>query len=85
MIPIQINGKTILLSFQEWISMTPEDYQDLVASDKGYEIDDPFDKSFSKMMDRMDIEDDRVEDFPDLNGVPDLTEEEIKRLRSEEG
>lgn len=51
MIPIQINGKTVFKTFDEWINMTDQDYQDLVAKDDGLEIDNPFDTCIDKIRD----------------------------------
>lgn len=49
MIPIQINGRTIFLRLEEWLEMSDEDYQNLIANNEGYEIDNPFDKLIDKI------------------------------------
>lgn len=52
MIPIELgNGKTIMLKLEDWLSMTDEGFQDLIAKNEGYEIDDPFDSIVDKIRD----------------------------------
>lgn len=52
MIAIQLEtGKTVFLTLDEWLDMTPEKYQDLIASNQGYDIDDPFDKILNRIKD----------------------------------
>ena len=42
------NGKTIEMSIDQYLSMTDEDFQYLVASGYGEEINDPFHNSYIK-------------------------------------
>lgn len=73
MIAIQLEtGKTVFKTFQEWLDMTPEQYQEMIARDEGFEIDNPFDHSLDR------IKDDIVWDIPDP--VDDTILQELKDL-----
>lgn len=45
------NGRTIFLKIEDWLDMTHEQYQDLIANDAGYDIDNPFDKLLDRVKD----------------------------------
>jgi hypothetical protein len=75
MIPIQIEGKTVFLTIDEWLNMTPEDYQNLVANNEGYEIDNPFDKILDKIKDHDNwMVKDKEPDIEDIKNVEDEPE-----------
>lgn len=71
MLAIQLpTGKTVFLTVDEWLNMTDESYQNLIADQKGFEIEDPFSKILDKSLD--------IEDR-DLPNIPEELEE-IKRV-----
>lgn len=71
MIPIQLpTGKTIFLTFEEWLNMTDEALQNIIADDIGMNIDDPFDKKIDKVKSYKDI----LDEF-DIPEIPDKEEE----------
>lgn len=52
MIAVELgNGRTVFLTLDEWLDMTHERYQELIANNEGYEIDNPFDKILSRIKD----------------------------------
>lgn len=75
MLAVQLeNGKTVFKTFQEWIDMTPEQYQEMIARDEGFEIDNPFDHTLDR------IKDDTVWDIPDT--IDETVLQELQDLES---
>lgn len=65
------NGKTIEMSVDQYLSMTDEDYQYLVAAGVGEEISDPFHNSYIKHGENY-----SEEEFEEIDEEIDLDEEE---------
>ena len=82
MIPYQRgNGKTVMLTFEQWLNLTDEKIQDLIADNEGYEIDNPFDKVIDRARDYeiyTDIPKDLTPDIPE-----ELDIEDIKKIEGE--
>lgn len=73
MIPINLpNGKTVFKTLDEWLNMTDEQYQDMIARDEGFEIDNPFDSALDH------IKDNTIWDIPDV--PEELPLEEVKKI-----
>lgn len=68
-----------MLTLEEWLNMTDNDLRDLIAKNEGYEIDNPFDKSIDRWMNREDPESKwEIIELPD-----ELTPEQIKNIQGE--
>lgn len=84
MIPIELgNGKTVMVKFEDWISMTDEQFQDLIAKNEGYEIDNPFDKVIDRIRNTEDWE---TKDIPEELApkiTEELTSEQIKKIEGD--
>lgn len=74
------NGKTVMVKLEDWLNMTDEQFQDLIAKNDGYEIDDPFHKTVDKIREIKSWDDAEV--LPDLlPKIPEeLSEDEIKKI-----
>jgi hypothetical protein len=71
------NGKTIEMSFEQYISMTDEDFQYLVASGYGEEINDPFHNSFIRNGEIKTVElDEEEEVYEEIDEELDIDETE---------
>lgn len=70
------NGKTVEMSFEQYISMTDEDFQYLVAAGYGEEINDPFHNSFIRNGDAKVIDEELDEIVDEIDESIDLDEEE---------
>ena len=73
---IGATGKTVLLTFEQWINLDDLVIQDLIASNSGYEINDPF-MDLSIKETNIEIQDIQIEDIPD-----EIKEEIQKDLES---
>lgn len=68
MIPIQLEtGKTVFKTFEEWIDMTPEKYQDMIANDEGIELNNPFDGVLDRIKENRNSWD--IPDLPNIDEV----------------
>lgn len=72
------NGKTILLTWEEYENLTPEKISEYIARDSGMYIDNPL-IDFYEEDDELD---ELLKKFEDLD-VQDLPKEEIERIRKE--
>lgn len=68
----ELNGKTIILSLEEYLNLDDESIQNLIAEDRGLDINDPFTNL-------------RVKDYDKLKSdnlsVQELSDEEIEEVR----
>lgn len=69
------NGKSVEMSTEQYFRMTDEDFQYLVASNAGEEINDPFSKSVLR---QRPVLDNSI--LSDEISIEDLTEEELEEL-----
>ncbi len=79
MIKYQIGqtGKTVLITFEQWLNLTDEDIQEMVAANSGMSVDDPFSDFFMKEV-TYESPDLSIEDIPD-----DIKKEIEDDLKSE--
>lgn len=64
------NGRTIEMSVEQYLDMTDDDYQDLIAQNYGDEIEDPW---FGSVLSRPSIIDPMIEPpIIDLTQIPDI-------------
>lgn len=68
-------GKTVLLTTEQWLNLTDEDEQKLMANDVGMEINDPF-QDFNHRSQNSDEQDIDIE-------LEELPDEEIVRIQKE--
>lgn len=67
------------MSFEDWLNMTDERLQELIASNAGYEIDNPF-----IGLDAKEVKEDDTIEVPDIEELVDpLPEEEIDKIKQE--
>ena len=69
------NGKTVRISFEDWLSLTDERIQELLASDAGYYTEDPFidlDEGYDK----------KKYSLPDLS-IEELDPDQVKEIEDE--
>lgn len=68
----ELNGKTIILSLEEYLNLDDESIQNLIAEDRGLDINDPFTNL-------------RVKDYDKLKSdnlsVQELSDEEVEEIR----
>lgn len=67
----ELNGKTIILSVEEYLNLNDESIQNLIAEDRGLDINDPFtnlrvkdyDKFRSNNLDAQELSDEEIEEI----------------------
>jgi hypothetical protein len=69
-------GKTIEISVEEFLSLTDEDFQNIIASDYGMELNQPFfnsslEKPFKEIIEIHDAE------LPDIDIIDKLNDQDI--------
>jgi hypothetical protein len=69
------NGKSVEMSTEQYFRMTDEDFQFLVASNAGDEINDPFSGSIIRKSPILD----KISSIEEIS-IEDLTEEELEEL-----
>lgn len=83
MIAYQIgNGKTIYLTFDQWLNLTDEKLSEYIAKDAGFEADNPFyDLTCSE---RKPSRGDRNSyDLPPVEGIEPIDEEIIEEIKKQ--
>ncbi len=81
MIPVEINGKTVMLPAEVWLTATDAEIQDIIAKNEGFEIDNPFDT----VIDRIGSHRNWEEDLPKTPPIPhELSPEEIQKLNEKD-
>ena len=84
MIAIELgNGKTVMVKLEDWLNMTDEQFQDLIARNDGYDIDNPFDKVIDKIRETSSWEDTAPEEI--LPKLPDELPEDLVKKISRDG
>lgn len=72
------NGKTVFLTFEEWLELDDEKIQELISKNSGIEIDDPF-----VNFDLKEYRTPKKVEAPHIDGIDDLTEEQLKSIEDE--
>lgn len=72
------NGKTILISFEDWLDMTDEKEQEYIARDQGFFVEDPFKEPNYKEFEPKNY------NIPEVDGyVESLDENFIEEIKKE--
>lgn len=72
------NGKTVFLTFEEWLELDDDKIQELISKNAGVDIDDPF-TNFSPKEYRAS----KKLDVSHLDGIDELTPEQLKSIEDE--
>ena len=94
MIRYQINGKTVLLTNEQFLNLKDQDIQDLIAKDAGHFINDPFydlqvnsgvnNKNYDESEDYWTVQENlasKIYYVPDLSEIDNLPEDEIDNIK----
>lgn len=70
----ELNGKTIILTIDQYFDLDDEKIQDLIADNRGFEVNDPFcDINFKEF---------KKFNVPEVE-INDLSEQDIKNIENE--
>lgn len=70
----ELNGKTVILTMEQYLDMNDDKEQELIAADKGYDINDPFCNLNFKEFKKLEI--------PEVE-LDELTDEQIQTIENE--
>lgn len=70
-------GKTVCISFEDWLNLTDEKIQDMIAKDAGIEVDDPFSNFSYKERKPNNYQ------LPPIEGVEPIDEEIIEEIKKQ--
>ena len=73
-ISMGITGRSIQVSLDEYLRMTDEDFQDIIAHEQGYVLNHPFTESCLIDLTSADIDDDDDETDDSLFSVTEISE-----------
>lgn len=71
------NGKTIIISFEDWLNMTDEKEQEYIARDHGFFVEDPFKNPNYKEFET------KKYNVPEVDDIEPLDETFIEEIKKE--
>jgi hypothetical protein len=73
-VSLGITGRSIQVSLEEYLRMTDEDFQDIIAHEQGYIMNHPFTESCLLDLKSEDLEDDEEETDDSLFSIVEISE-----------